>query len=327
MNATPIATALSNDTLEMLLSPLMTRAVPSIYLLVFICSTPFNLVSLVALASIPCRHHSPTSLFAVNLVLADLMYSASLPLQIFYNFQGNDWPWGSFLCGASTLLLHCNMHVSVLITCAIALERYCGVVWPLRTQHWRTSPRAAATCLLIWVLVLVTQTPLLQHDLTLRVAQLNITTCFDVVPRSLFPSIPLAYLYFIAIMVLFYFIPLIILIGCYVAVVRTLHKSRALDKGERETASLQRAQAVVAVTGACFVTCYLPSIILQTVHVVLSSQSRSLYAGYKLALAFNSFHCCFDPVLYYCSSWQFRQKLRSLLRRSLQEGEESAMKK
>ena len=181
-----------------------------------------------------------------------------------------------------------------------------------RSQHWRTSPRAAATCLLIWVLVLVTQTPLLQHNLTLRVAQLNITTCFDVVPRRLFHSTPLAYLYFIAIMVLFYLIPLIILIGCYVAVARTLRKSRVLDKGERETASLRRAQAVVAVTGACFVTCYLPIIILQAVHFVLSSQSRSLYAGYKLALAFNSFHCCFDPVLYYCSSWQFRQNLRSL---------------
>ena len=82
MNATPVATALRNGTLEMLISPLMTRAVPSVYLLVFICSTPFNLVSLVALVSIPCRRHSPTSLFAVNLVLADLMYSASLPLQV-----------------------------------------------------------------------------------------------------------------------------------------------------------------------------------------------------------------------------------------------------
>ena len=115
-------------------------------------------------------------------------------VQVLYHFQGNDWPWGSFLCGASTLLLHCNMHVCVLTTCTISLERYCGVVWPLRTQHWRTSPRAAATCLLIWVLVLVTQTPLLQHNLTLRVAQLHITTSFYVVPRRLFHIPPLAYL-------------------------------------------------------------------------------------------------------------------------------------
>lgn len=307
------ATAVNNATLEMLVSPVMTQAVPVVFIVVFVCSTPFNLMSLVALLSIHYKRHTPTSVFAVNLTLADLLYSIFLPLQVVYHFQGNDWQWGASLCGATTTLLHCNMHCSVLTTSAIALERYCGVVRPLRTKHWRTPRRAAVACVGIWVTVLVTQIPLIKSDLTLRIVELNITSCFDVVPRRLFPYKSFAYLYFVTIMILFYLIPLIILISCYVAVAKTLRKSTALNKGQGKDLALQRAQTVVGLATACFIVCYLPTITLQVIHFVLSSKNSSMYAYYKLAVAFNSLNCCFDPFVYYFSSGEFRQTLRKAL--------------
>lgn len=77
-----VARGVNNATLEMLVSPVMTLAVPVIYLSVFVCSTPCNLLSLVALLNVHYKHHTPTSVFAINLSLADLLYSAFLPLQV-----------------------------------------------------------------------------------------------------------------------------------------------------------------------------------------------------------------------------------------------------
>lgn len=323
-----VARGVNNATLEMLVSPVMTVAVPVIYLSVFVCSTPCNLLSLVALLNVHYKRHTPTSVFAINLSLADLLYSAFLPLQVLYHLWGNDWPWGATLCGLTTTALNCNMHCSVLTTCAIALERYCGVVRPLRTKHWRTARRAAIACVLIWAFVLITETPLLRSDLTLRVIELNITTCFDVLPRKLFLHQSLAYLYFLVVLLMFYVLPLAVLVSCYVAVARGLHRSLPTaaegSDGKREVLSRRRAQTTVALATLCFVVCYLPTITLHGLHVVFHSQGKSLYRYYKLALSINSLNCCFDPFVYYFASREFRLALRRLLGRCvpLGEGEE-----
>ncbi|KAJ8003879.1 hypothetical protein DPEC_G00152980 [Dallia pectoralis] len=310
-----IATNLSNSTLEMLVSPVMTVAVPAIYLAVFICSTPFNLMSLVALLSIHFKRPTSTSVLAINLSLADLIYSAFLPLQVLYHLGGNDWPWGVTLCGITTTALHCNTYCSALITCAIAFERYCGVVRPLRTKHWCTVRRASITCVLIWAFVLITQYPFVWHDLTLRISELDITTCYDVIPRNVFPSARGAYLYFLFVIVTFYLLPLAVLVGCYAAVARELRMSPLLKANssvsEREILSRRRSQTTVMLTTLCFVVCYLPTFILYTLHIIFHAWGWSLYVYYALALSINSFNCCFDPFVYYFASSEFRQALRS----------------
>ncbi|KAL1022135.1 hypothetical protein UPYG_G00022590 [Umbra pygmaea] len=308
------ATGLSNSTLEMLVSPVTTMAVPIIYLVVFVFSTPSNLLSLLALLSVHSKHPTSTSVFAINLSLADLLYTAFLPLQVLYHLQGNDWPWGAALCGITTTALHCNMHGSILITCAIAFERFCGVVRPLRTKHWHTAWRATITCIIIWVIVLITQYPMIQHDLTLRVTQLGITTCFDVLPRKVFTNRARAYLYFLFVLVAFHVLPLVLLVSCYLAVARGLRKSLSLDPdssgNRKEVSSRQRAQTTVALATLCFVLCYLPTITLYALHVIFHAQGRDLYKYYKLAISINSFNCCFDPFVYYFASREFRQALR-----------------
>ncbi|XP_010884463.1 P2Y purinoceptor 8-like [Esox lucius] len=309
------ATNLSNSTLEMLVSPVMTMAVPAIYLVVFVCSTPFNLVSLVALVSLHSKRPNSTSVLTINLSLADLLYSAFLPLQVLYHLRGNNWPWGSALCGLTTAALYCNMHCSVLISCAIAFERYCGVVHPLRTKHWHTTRRASITCLLIWAFVLVMQYPLFRWDLTLQVTELDITTCFDVLPRRIFENSRNAYLYFIFVMMMFNVLPLAMLVGCYVAVARELRRSSPLETDcsemKREMSLRRQAQTTVALATLCFVVCYLPTAILHTLHLVFHAQGYGrLYMYYELALSINSFNCCFDPFLYYFASREFRWALR-----------------
>ncbi|XP_036395877.1 P2Y purinoceptor 8-like [Megalops cyprinoides] len=316
---TSISNSLSNSTLEMVGSPILTLALPVIYLLVFMFSTPCNLISLWLLCC-HTKHKNPTIIFAINLALTDLLYSIFLPFQIAYHFRGNDWPFGDAMCSVVTVIFYGNMHCSILTTCAISLERYWGIVRPLRTKHWRTGAKAALCCLLIWVCVLVVHISLLYNRLTFRVSQLNVTTCFDIIPKSVFPDRIMGYVYFGAVLLLFFVLPLFVLVGCYTVIIWKLHASRDLDTPQR---AKRQTMLLIVVVVLCFLCCYLPNIVLQFLHMVYVSRGKSLYIYYKLSLGLNSLNSCFDPFIYYFASREFRQKFRSKLFCTASEHEET----
>ncbi|XP_066517417.1 P2Y purinoceptor 8-like [Hoplias malabaricus] len=298
----------TNVTVEQLASPLMTRVLPAIYTAVFIVSMPCNLLALILLCRLR-NQATPTVIYSINLCIADLLFSATLPLQVDYHLRGNNWIFGKVTCGISTVTFYCNMYCSIFTACAIALERYCGVVIPLRTRHLRSSHKAILNCLLMWVLFLVFQMPYVLHDLTLSVQELNITTCFDVLPKEVFNGRK-GLLYFISIYLLFFVLPMVILVACYCFVARALRQ--ALDAGVKR--SHKRTQALVILAAVCFITCYLPNMIVQLIHMFYRMQGKSIYATYKLTLGLNSLNCCFDPFVYYLASTELRQALWRLLR-------------
>uniref|UniRef100_W5NML7 Proteinase-activated receptor 1 n=2 Tax=Lepisosteus oculatus TaxID=7918 RepID=W5NML7_LEPOC len=309
-NAMPInrTSSISDDTLEMITSPYLTVVLPVIYLLVFIISTPCNVISLWLL----CFHtkcNNPMIIFAINLSLTDLLYSIFLPFQIIYHLKGNDWPFGNVMCSVSTAAFYGNMNCSILTSCAISLERYCGIVKPLRTKHWRTARKASIVCILIWMFVLTLHIPILSHDLTFPVNQLNITTCFDILPKTLFPQKIFGYLYFGAVFLFFFFLPLIIFIICYSSIIKTLISSQDIDTKQ----SKEKTLYLIVVLVLCFIACYLPNMFLQVLHMIYKYKGQSLYIYYKLTLGINSLNCCFDPFVYYFASREFRGKLQQKL--------------
>ncbi|KAI4877127.1 hypothetical protein NFI96_026481 [Prochilodus magdalenae] len=298
-----------NATLEALASPLMTVALPVIYTTVFIISTPCNLIALALLCGLTKRA-TPTIIYSINLCLADLLYSITLPLQVDYHLRRNDWLFGQVACGISTAVFYSNMYCSILTSCVIALERYCGVVHPLRTRHLRSTRKAILICLLMWALILAFQMPFLMNKFALQVKQLNVTTCFDVLPIGVFKGTK-GYLYFGSIYLLFYVLPMVVLVACYFAVTCAL--SQTLDAGVQR--SHMRTQALVMVATLCFIVCYLPNMIIQPMHMVYRSKGKGIYPYYKLTLGLNSLNCCFDPFVYYFASTELRQKLWRMLQR------------
>ncbi|XP_039600702.1 P2Y purinoceptor 8-like [Polypterus senegalus] len=295
-----------SDILQMITSPIMTIALPVIYLAVVIFSVPLNIVSLWILL-FHTKKKSPTIIFTINLSLTDFLYSLSLPFQIVYHLSGNNWPFGDYACRISTIAFYGNMHCSILTTCAISLDRYWGIVKPLYTRHRRTVRSAIIACIFMWALVLLVNSLTMTNRLTVNVEQLGIVTCFDIIPKTMFSSPIYGYLYFLAHLLFFFIIPLIIFVICYSVIVKTLKNSPNTDipDSKRQTVNL------IAIILLCFSVCYVPHIILQIIHMVLMSQKKSIYVYYKLSLGLNSLICCFDPFIYYFASKDFRHKLHS----------------
>ncbi|XP_042315712.1 P2Y purinoceptor 8-like [Sceloporus undulatus] len=298
----------TDATLEMLQSSVFSFILPIIFSIIFTISIPLNSISLWFL----CRHSrpwTPTIVFCINLTIADLLYSMLLPFQIIYHFKDNTWPFGEVLCRIVTVLSFGNMHCSILTMMSISIERYLGIVHPLRYKVIRPIRTSVLTCIVIWALVLLPLLPLMQNNLTIRLRALPMVTCFDVLPKEMFTELTDFIIYFGSLLLLFFFLPLLVMGFCYISIIITLLHSSSTQLTE------SKKQTVYLIIVLLFVVtiCYLPHIAMSVTHYVLLYQNATFYVGYKVSLALAGFNCCFDPLVYYFGSKEFRRKTQRKL--------------
>uniref|UniRef100_A0A8C4XPX3 Purinergic receptor P2Y11 n=1 Tax=Falco tinnunculus TaxID=100819 RepID=A0A8C4XPX3_FALTI len=99
--------------------------------------------------------------YSFHLALSGLLYSLTLPFLAAYYYPPKDWRYGAVLCKLERFLFHCNLYGSIFFVACISLNRYLGIVHPLRV-HGRLRPRhAKALSAGVWVLAGVLSAPTL----------------------------------------------------------------------------------------------------------------------------------------------------------------------
>ena len=201
------------------------------------------------------------------------------------------------------------MYCSILTMTAIGMDRYLGIIWPIRFREFRARRSTAVlACLLMWAVVLAVLYPLMTTDLTFRIPELGITTCFDVLKRDMLPSLNAWLGFLFAMFFVLFFLPFCLTVFCYVSVIRKLSR-------DSKTAQKDRAMRLTATVLLVFVLCFAPSNVLLLAHTVRRFFYKdSLYMYYKLSLCFSCLNSCLDPFIYYFASKEFRHKLRQMLR-------------
>lgn len=309
----------SEETKAFLQGRLATIFVPTVYTLVFIISVPLNLVAVVMFVH-HIRPRKPAVIYMLNLACADLLFGLLLPFKIAYHYHGNNWIYGSFMCRVVTGAFYCNMYCSVLLMACIGIDRFLAVVYPMNSLTWRSPKTASAVCAAMWLLALGGVSPLLISEQTMYLSDLDITTCHDVQDVE---TLQAYYLYFFPIYSsIFFFIPLIFTVVCYVRIIQALAAAN-VENRSRKTRAVVMAVVVVVV----FVVCFTPTNILLMVHYVqlAHKSSDSSYQAYLISLCVGSLSCCLDPVLYYFGSSQCQKQVAVLLRcRQLAPAESSS---
>ncbi|CAL8287892.1 unnamed protein product [Arctogadus glacialis] len=69
------------------------------------------------------RMHSATSLFIVNLAVADILITVLNTPFTLVRFVNSNWMFGRVMCHISRFVQYCSLHVSTLTLTAIALDR------------------------------------------------------------------------------------------------------------------------------------------------------------------------------------------------------------
>ncbi|XP_060091089.1 P2Y purinoceptor 8-like [Heteronotia binoei] len=300
---------LDNETLAMLRNPTVMSTLPLLYLLVVLISIPGNVFS-IWIFFFHIKPKTPSVIFMINLSITDLALACCLPLQIAYHLNGNNWVYSNNLCSAVTVMFYANMYSSILTMTSISLERYLGVVYPMKLIKWRRKRYAVVGCLVMWASLLLALFPLAKTDLTYKVKELNITTCFDVLKWSMLPSRLAWAVFLLSLFFLFFLIPFTVTVACYIGIIRKLVQASSRYGNGQKTRSIYLAVIVLLV----FITCFAPNNFVLLVHMICRLyMDKSFYHIYKLTLGLSCLNNCIDPFIYYFASKEFYQTFMQVM--------------
>ncbi|KAJ8405304.1 hypothetical protein AAFF_G00322950 [Aldrovandia affinis] len=277
----------------------MVVMVPCLYLLAFLIGLPANLVAIWVLL-----FHTkklPSTWLLINLTVTDLLLLAFLPFRISYHFHHSNWIFGEPLCRLVTALFYGNMYGSVLCMMLVSMDRYVALVHPFGARALRS--RRASVCMsgAVWAVMLAAMLPLLLTQQSYVLHDPPITTCHDALVEE--EQERFFYPYFTSLFAVCFLLPLLVILFCYGAVLRTL-----LASGER----YMHAVRVTALVLLVFVVCFLPSNVLLLLHyseTYLIEDAQDLYVPYVVSLALSTFNSCVDPFIFYYVSDDFRAKV------------------
>ncbi|CAH2220530.1 P2Y purinoceptor 8 [Pelobates cultripes] len=294
-----------NDTLAMLENRSVTTILPVVYSFVTLISIPGNLVSLWILVF----HSKPITssiVLMINLSVADLVLAIFLPFQIIYHINNNNWIFGKGLCNVVSVLFYANMYCSILTIMSISIERYLGIVYPMKSSTWRRKRYAVAAIIFIWISTLLSLYPMESTDLTYKVSHLNITTCFDVLKWNMLPNLITWAVFILGLFFFLFLIPSVVTVFCYIRIIWTLVRTSNRNGTGKERRPISLALIVLFV----FVTCFAPNNFILMIHTIYRLfYNKSYYHAYKLTLTMSCLSSCLDPFLYYFASKDFRKKV------------------
>ncbi|XP_052444712.1 proteinase-activated receptor 1-like isoform X1 [Carassius gibelio] len=306
----------SVEAVDFLKSSLVTRIMPSFYIIVILISLPLNALALV-MFTCRIREKKPAVIYMSHLACVDLLFTLLLPLKIHYQLNASDWVFGEAACRVLSAAYYCYMYCSILLMMCMSVDRLLAVVYPIASLTWRSARKATLICTLAWLLAITGTVPLLSVKQTFKIKDVGVT-CHDALIHN--DPTDKQYMYQFSILSFFYyFVPLIVTLVSYSTIISVLRtKSNLLAKSSSLSDNRRRAVIMTIAVLIVFVVCFAPTNGILVYHCFLlaagynSGEGDSSYAAYLLAVCLGSASVFLDPLLYYYGSSQCRKKISSV---------------
>ncbi|KAM8976408.1 N-arachidonyl glycine receptor [Pelodytes ibericus] len=264
------------------------------------------LVNVTAIWVFSCTTKKRTTItvYMMNVALLDLMFLIFVPFFIIY-YAKQSWPFGDIFCRFLGALTVFYPSVTLWLLAFISADRYMAIVQPKHIKELKNISKAMAACFGIWIMTLVTTTPLLfifdDPD-----KQFNFTTClkiFDIAHLKQNNILNFARLIF------FFLIPLLIMIGCYSIIIYSLLSGRTSRlKPKAKNKSIRIIVTLVVQVLVCFVPFHVCFLLLVT------QEEAEHYVQWGTASTFLMYlSTCLDVILYYIVSKQFQARVLSVI--------------
>ncbi|MEQ2301488.1 hypothetical protein AMECASPLE_036577 [Ameca splendens] len=305
----------SNNSLNTVVAP---------YILSIICILGFAGNSLVILTyALYKRTKSMTDVFLLNVAIADLLFVLALPF-IVYN-ELYSWPMGLVACKLLRGSYSVNLYSGMLMLACISTDRYIAIVQARRSFRLRSLSYSRIICALIWVFALLVSVPTFYYYNWYKPGQNYITWVNDTdemetttdshyVCEWKFPDSKTAKAVKVGVpsiqLAIGFFLPLLIMIFCYTAVIITLQKAKNIQR--------HKADPVVLVVVVVFIVCHLPynlALMYDTIHMFKQSdctEADTLHTAISVLQTLAYLHCCLNPVLYAFIGVKFRNHFRRM---------------
>lgn len=275
-----------------------------------------------------------TNMFLLNLSMADLcVLVLCMPKALVeVHTRPEVWVLGEIVCHMIPFMELVVAHVSVLTMLSISAERYYAICVPLRVGYLWTQWRAMCTIAAVWLVAIATACPLFWIVEYITVDYMDNT---KVPVCATMANSPLPIAYFVAKDVIFFLVPMVVLLLLYTTITRHLMRHPFVDKmamcamrsnsGQQRSESAQhrsRKQVVFMLIAVvvCFFVCMLPSCCFRQ-FIIFASEETIMALGWEAYHNINFacrimvyVNCAMNPILYNMMSTKFRCAFRRVLR-------------
>ncbi|KAM4566079.1 C5a anaphylatoxin chemotactic receptor 1 [Odontesthes bonariensis] len=277
-----------------------------LYGLVTLLGVPGN--ALVVWVTGFCMRRSVTSVWFLNLALADLLCCLSIPLLMVPLAHDDHWHFGPLACTLVKGLFHLVMYCSVLQLVVISVDRLMLVKKPIWCQNKRRPRHAVYGCVAAWCLALIISIPQFVFAQELQFGEDKRECLMAYTRTSVWPIVSIRFL-------LGFILPFLVIVVCHIMVYSSTQKG--LSRGR--TRSKRTLRVIIAVVLSFFL-CWLPLHLMDFIDLATprsSPHSPKIYLAQVLALCLAYFNSCLNPMLYVCLGRGFKDNMSRSLRNIL----------
>ncbi|XP_029460352.1 G-protein coupled receptor 183 [Rhinatrema bivittatum] len=292
---------------------------PLHYSLVFIIGLLGNGLALAVIIQ-NRRKINSTTLYSINLVLSDILFTSALPTRIAYYALGFHWPFGEALCRITSLIFYINTYAGVNFMTCLSIDRFFAVVHPFRYTTIKKVRCAKYICFFVWILVFLQTFPLLLQTMSHEEPG-GWITCMEYPNFEQLPHLPLMLLgaCFIG-----YLIPLAIILFCYSQISYKLCHAAKENPLTDKSGTNKKANTTIILVIVVFFICFTPYHIAIMQHMIkklLYRPSCNEQQIFQISLHFTvclmNFNCCLDPFIYFFACRGYKRLVMKILRRQV----------
>ncbi|XP_065108652.1 melanin-concentrating hormone receptor 1 [Paramisgurnus dabryanus] len=248
-------------------------------------------------------------IFIFSLSIADLLFLLGMPFLIHQLLGNGSWCFGATMCTVITALDSNSQIVSTYILTVMTLDRYLATVHPIRFNHIRTPRVAVAVVGLVWILSLLSITPVWMYAglMPLRDGSVG---CALLLPNPATDT----YWFTLYQFVLAFALPLVIICVVFFKILQNMSATVApLPQHSLRVRTRKVTRMAVAICLAFFI-CWAPYYVLQLAHLSVHRPSFAFLYVYNIAISMGYANSCINPILYIMLSETFKRQFIAAIR-------------
>lgn len=267
---------------------------PSVYVCVFVVGFLGNTCGLYRLVQ-NWKKWASINVFVLNLGIADLVYVVTLPFLVDY-YVRDAWYFGDAFCRITRFLFHLNLQGSIAFLTCISVNRYLGIVHPMKVLGKLQLRWSVLTSLVVWSCVVAQVSPQL-HFIHLRP---DGKVCYDTAADEALGT----YRTYSAVTSAFGFAaPFVIILCCYSHVAVVLVRNKNVDPSLK-----QKCLRLVIIVVVLFSFCFIPYCIFRNLNLlarqvnqtekVCNKSAANIYLVYQVTRGLASLNSAVNPLVY-----------------------------
>lgn len=282
-------------------------AVPVFFYLVFVLSLLGNGLILFLLLKFE-NVKTVTNFFILNLVLSDLLFTLSLPFWGYYH--SDQWIFGNASCKVLASMFFIGFYSSMLFLTVMTVDRYMAVVHAIYAARTRKLLYVYVVSGTVWAISVFSAIP----KFILYGTRKNVfygTLCEETgYSAEKLDSWKLVGYY--QQVVMFFVVPLLIILYCYTLIVIKLHYTKMHNK--------DKAIKLIFLIVLAFFLCWTPYNVIIFIKAGRISEGiedddcdETIDYTFFICRNIAYFHCCINPFFYTFVGTKFRRHLSAVL--------------